>query len=110
MKKIVLLVFLFIAFNAMSNVDGAGAPVKNETKECIESISSPVKVETESLENWIESRENWERNAELPSPIEANISLEDWIDSREIWEQNSEPKIDLLTDWIKSRESWEDQK
>jgi hypothetical protein len=70
------------------------------------------------IEEWIESRDNWEQAEQTIASgdlVMDSEMLEEWMQSRDNWEQgdqdstgeNSPSKSSLLEEWISSAENWE---
>jgi hypothetical protein len=74
--------------------------------------------ETTLMEEWIESRDNWEQAEQTTVSDDLVINsemLEEWMQSRDNWEQgdqdlngeNIAAKSSLLEEWVASTENWE---
>jgi hypothetical protein len=81
-------------------------------------VSNNPSVEFNMMEDWIESRDNWEQAGQSMVANDLMIDsamLEEWMLSRDNWEQedqgfiggNIPVKSSLLEEWIASTENWE---
>jgi hypothetical protein len=75
-------------------------------------------LETNMMEEWIESRDNWEQAGQSTVSNDHVIDsemLEEWMQSRDNWEQGDQDlqgesiavKSSLLEEWVASTENWE---
>jgi hypothetical protein len=100
--------------NSLSASFHENATVQNFT----DMVSNNPSVESNMMEEWIESRDNWEQaeqNTVSSDLVNDSAMLEEWMLSRDNWEQggqdltgdNFPAKSSLLEEWIASTENWE---
>jgi hypothetical protein len=116
MKTRLISVTLVILFAVVTVAEATNNRVKNSS---IASRHENV-IETNQLEGWITSRENWEQEGqETVSNYaqEKSSMLEEWIARRDNWEQEGQETVSdytlkessMLEKWIAGRESWEQE-
>jgi hypothetical protein len=102
------------------NQNASSASSHENTTEQIFTVLVPnfPSVETNLMEEWIESRDNWEQAEQTTASGDLVMNsemLEEWMQSRDNWEQgeqdsmgeNPSVKSSILEEWTANAENWE---
>jgi hypothetical protein len=79
--------------------------------------SGLTSVNSNTLEEWMESRESWENeNTETIAGTMESVNLQGWLESRAAWEQESTENVSApltqpvdLEGWVTGLENWEQE-
>ena len=107
-----------LSTSQLAVISGSNISETTEYNASLEMVPSGITMlNTVTLEEWVESREVWENEANESAEISSTeiINLEGWYETRETWEQENSEVLSVNTvlasvnmeEWIGTRETWE---